>query len=205
MGGRRYDPEGTKEAILAAATRRFVQDGVGRTSLSDIAKEAGVTKSLIHHHFGSKDELWLEVKRAAFSKYFQTMLEIIQAEGEGEAALVAAIEFTFRFHAEAPEMSRLLSWMHLEGGVASSPLHDQVIREGLARIRKAQEDGVLRSDVEAEWIQIGFLVLATGWSQQRGMYEDWAPGAEDRSTSERYLKAILKIFLGGVRPPDHEA
>ena len=37
--------------------------------MSDIASEAGVTQSLIHHHFGSKDTLWTQVLTDAFEEY----------------------------------------------------------------------------------------------------------------------------------------
>ena len=54
VNARRYDPEGTRAAILEAARRIFVERGPAAVALSEIAEASGVTKSLIHHHFGSK-------------------------------------------------------------------------------------------------------------------------------------------------------
>src|SRR5690606_25552520 len=54
---RRRDPDATRAEILEAAEQLFLQDGFGRTSISAIARLAGVTKSLIHHHFGTKEAL----------------------------------------------------------------------------------------------------------------------------------------------------
>ncbi|MEL7369970.1 MAG: helix-turn-helix domain-containing protein, partial [Myxococcota bacterium] len=99
---RRYDPEATRQAILAAAQRIFVDKGVGATTMRDIAEAAGVTKSLIHHHFRSKDELWKAVKQASFEQYFTAMLRIIRAEDENANPLKEVLEFTFRFHHERP-------------------------------------------------------------------------------------------------------
>src|SRR5262249_53334473 len=42
---------------LAAATRRFAAQGVGATSIQEIADEVGVTKQAILHHFPSKERL----------------------------------------------------------------------------------------------------------------------------------------------------
>lgn len=202
MSERRYDPEGTKQSILDAARRIFVDKGVGHASMSDIAKEAGVTKSLIHHHFGSKAELWEAVKRASFRDYFTAMLEIIRAEGKAPwGPLEDACRFTFQFHHENPDMNRLMSWMHLEDASAGHELHDQVCREGLARIRAAQAAGELRSDVEAVWIQACFLILAGGYFQRRWMFDAWDIGEEpEGDRDQRFLRDMVRIFFEGVLP-----
>lgn len=202
MAERKYDPEGTRRAILEAAQRIFVDKGVGSTSMTDIAKAAGVTKSLIHHHFGSKDELWRAVKQASFEQYFAQMLEIIRSDGEGVNPLRDAMEFTYRFHGQAPQMSRMLSWMHLDGDPLQHPLHEQVCQEGLSRIRKAQEKGEFRADVEPAWIQAGFLLLTSAYFQQETMFEGWdlGPDEPDAARRDRYLQDILKIFFEGVLP-----
>src|SRR5690606_4034604 len=63
---RRLDPAASRRAILDAAGGCFSATGYAGTSMHDIAKAAGVTQSLIHHHFGPKDALWAEVRRHAF-------------------------------------------------------------------------------------------------------------------------------------------
>lgn len=47
----------TKKNILASAQRLFTRRGFERTSLSDIAKYAGVTRGAIYWHFENKEEL----------------------------------------------------------------------------------------------------------------------------------------------------
>jgi len=53
--------DNTKEKIIEAAMRVFSKYGFFRASLRLIAKEAGVSKSLIFWYFRSKDELIFEV------------------------------------------------------------------------------------------------------------------------------------------------
>lgn len=206
MTERRYDPEGTRTAILEAARAIFVERGLGLTSMTDIAKAAGVTKSLIHHHFGSKEKLWGEVKRLSFERYFGAMLDIIRKEGGARnGPLENAIRFTFQFHRDHPDMTRMMSWMHLEGELAGGPLHERLCTEGLARIRRAQEEGYLRRDVEAAWIQASFLILAGGWFQKRWEFDNWDLGEDEPegTRDERFLRDMLKIFFDGVLPrPD---
>lgn len=47
----------TREALIDAAERVFRRDGVTRTSLADVAAEAGMTRGAIYWHFRDKAEL----------------------------------------------------------------------------------------------------------------------------------------------------
>ncbi|MFT4030156.1 MAG: TetR family transcriptional regulator [Protaetiibacter sp.] len=53
----------TKEAIREAAAKLFPVHGYVGTSVRDIASEAGVDAALVIRHFGSKEELFLEIMR----------------------------------------------------------------------------------------------------------------------------------------------
>jgi len=57
--GRRPGRPDTKAAILAAARERFAAAGFGGTTIRAIATAAGVDAALVHHYFGSKDDLFV--------------------------------------------------------------------------------------------------------------------------------------------------
>ena len=57
--GRRPGAPDTRAAILSAARLRFADHGFARTSVRSVAADAGVDPALVHHYFGTKDELFL--------------------------------------------------------------------------------------------------------------------------------------------------
>ncbi len=57
--GRRPGRPDTKAAILAAARESFAASGFGGTTIRAIATGAGVDAALVHHYFGSKDDLFV--------------------------------------------------------------------------------------------------------------------------------------------------
>jgi AcrR family transcriptional regulator len=57
--GRPRGESGTREAILAAARGLFAEAGYERASIRAIARRAGVDPALVHHYFGTKDDLLL--------------------------------------------------------------------------------------------------------------------------------------------------
>jgi AcrR family transcriptional regulator len=62
--GRRPGNPDTREAILAAAGAAFAERGFDRTSIRAIATDAGVDPALVHHYFGTKDQLFLATIRS---------------------------------------------------------------------------------------------------------------------------------------------
>ena len=58
MSGRRAGDSGTREAILAAARRRFADNGYDGATIRGIAADAGVDPALVHHFHGTKERLF---------------------------------------------------------------------------------------------------------------------------------------------------
>lgn len=46
-----------RDDLLAAAARRFVETGLRRTTMEDIAREAGAGKATLYRHFSNKSDL----------------------------------------------------------------------------------------------------------------------------------------------------
>jgi AcrR family transcriptional regulator len=61
--GRRPGVSGTREAILDAARRAFAEQGYQRATIRDVARLAGVDPALVHHYFGTKQDLFVAAVR----------------------------------------------------------------------------------------------------------------------------------------------
>jgi AcrR family transcriptional regulator len=59
----RLDHDERRAQILACARRLFSERNYDAVSTTDIAREAGVARGLLHHYFGTKRDLYLEVVR----------------------------------------------------------------------------------------------------------------------------------------------
>ena len=59
----RLEHDERRRQILACARRLFSERNYDSVSTSEIALEAGVARGLLHHYFGTKRELYLEVVR----------------------------------------------------------------------------------------------------------------------------------------------
>ena len=57
--GRRPGGPDTRGQILASARKSFADKGFAGTTIRAVAAEAGVDPALVHHYFGSKDDLFL--------------------------------------------------------------------------------------------------------------------------------------------------
>ena len=57
----RLEADARRDLILDAARRVFVRANPATASTAEIAREAGVTRGLVHHYFGTKRALYLAV------------------------------------------------------------------------------------------------------------------------------------------------
>jgi AcrR family transcriptional regulator len=65
--GRRAGSPDTRAEILAAAREIFAESGYDRATIRQIAARAGVDPALVHHYFGTKDQLFSQSISLPFS------------------------------------------------------------------------------------------------------------------------------------------
>ncbi len=192
------DADRTRQRILDAAFARFVERGFADVSMREIAEQSGVTKSLIHHHFGSKKALWDAVKDRAFGRYAdEQMAELENAENPDADLLERGVVNYFRFLRDHPQVVRLLAWTHLEGDENCGEMDAELVRLGAHRIRQGQEHGLFRDDVNPTHVVTMFVLTCLQWFEARSHHAQW-PGI---GGDEDFLDDFLKIFMRGLSPP----
>lgn len=200
---RTRDAEGTRHAILEAAEAVFLSKGAGQTALSEIAERAGVTKSLIHHHFGSKDGLWQAVKVRRFSGYATEQMELLRKQEPSADLLRDSMKMYFRFLRTNPEVVKMLAWMFVEGSQdeGCADLDKELTLAGIEKIRQAQARGEIRKDLNPGFILFTFIGIAQHWYQdKRMMLEKIGLSDSSEAVDEAYLEDAVKIFFEGVLP-----
>ena len=101
------DAEETRFQILRVAAEMFCDLGYERVSLRNISEKAGVSHSLIRHHFGSKDKIWYAVSDCLHD-YIQRYINKIMAELPKDASPNVSIYlfvmrlFTTMVHSKKP-------------------------------------------------------------------------------------------------------
>ncbi|WP_128382132.1 TetR/AcrR family transcriptional regulator [Streptomyces cavernae] len=61
------EPSDTRDKILDAARAEFSERGYDKTSVRGIAKAAGVDSALVHHYFGTKEQVFEAAIEVAFA------------------------------------------------------------------------------------------------------------------------------------------
>ncbi|ANP48684.1 AcrR family transcriptional regulator [Streptomyces griseochromogenes] len=75
----RAESADTRDRILTAAREEFSERGYEKTSVRGIAKSAGVDSALVHHYFGTKEQIF----EAAIAVAFAPALDAPNAVADG--------------------------------------------------------------------------------------------------------------------------
>lgn len=130
-GGRTGRTRGSppnRESILAAAQQHFIERGYDGATIRSIAAAAGVDPALVHHYFGTKDQLLLAtLQQVALVEESVPALLAGHPDDLGERVLRAAFEVYEKEY--QPMLGALV------GLVRSAIAHDDaasLLRQGLA-------------------------------------------------------------------------
>ncbi len=121
---RKQQREDTQRRILDAAIDIFAQAGFDASSLSGIAKQAGVKKALVQYHFATKELLWRESASQIWTERNLELAKYAATLEDGDPhlrmrnAFVAVVKITrnkphwlwFMFHEGAANGERL-QWL----------------------------------------------------------------------------------------------
>jgi AcrR family transcriptional regulator len=111
----------SRDEILKAAMHLFANRGFHETSMSEVAREAHVSKALIFWHFKTKEELFVAVLNRLLEPYFIDFAEEAGVLDE-RAQIKKLVEFYLEFVRDNASSVRFF---------LAQMLHDQRFSEGL--------------------------------------------------------------------------
>jgi AcrR family transcriptional regulator len=185
----------TRRRLLEIAVRRFASDGFRRTSVSDIARDAGITPATTYAYFAGKEALFEAAVDADAASLIEGARQAVRGATVRDrwlpwlGALVALLP-------EHPLAERVL------GGREPETVHRLLDLPSLAAVkaeltddlRRGQERGEVRRDVDARDLAVGIetfvLALLMGISQTGGPHD-----------AER-AAGVVAFFDAALRAPE---
>ena len=180
--------------IRDAAIARFGAQGFARTSVREIAGDAGVSPALVIHHFGSKEAL-----RQACDDWLATQLI-------GEKARAVAgpeVAATIREWLDDPERFRAyidyFATMLADGTPAGNRLFDRLVHDTAAMLDAGVADGSVRDASDPEMRALIVTVhglapcsCAISWRAR------WAHRSRVRRRFGRMTRPMLELYTHGL-------
>lgn len=183
--------------ILTEAARIFARKGYEGASMRDIAEACSISKSLLYHHFRSKEEIYSRVAVGATKELYQFVVEHVPAEATPSekirAFMVATAEY-FRRHRWAWIASTTAFWNDPERHRQKERLtrrdrYEKYLRE---LIQQAIDAGEIR-DVDVA--MTGRMILSTlNW-----MHRWYNPSMPMKP--EQIADIYFDLVFNGLREP----
>jgi AcrR family transcriptional regulator len=180
--------------IRTVALAHFAERGVEGTTIRGVARDAGVSASLVQHHFGTKDGL-----RAACDAYVADALRTDVKRGIAERGL-GDPDFLAAAYETAPLIMRYLARALTDGSPTGAALFDDVVALTEAHLAGlADEEGTAAADTRAQAavyaaMKLGVVVLHAHLSRALGV-DTLAPAGLAR-VGAAVLDVISPEFVG---------
>lgn len=142
--------------IREAATRLFAERDVAAVTVRDIAAEAGVSPSLVVHHYGSKDALKDAVDDHVVRFFGDMIAEFADASGQDLAAASTSSALAARLGDGPilPYARRLLA----DGGPAAERLFRSLYDMSREMVRRYEQAGVFTPSPD-EAVRVAVLLV----------------------------------------------
>ena len=98
-----------RKALVDAALRAIGHHGSMTVTMSQIAREAGVSPALAHHYFGSKEQLLTATIRTLLGQLRRDAITALKAAATPRAKLSALIRVSFQADQFAPQT--IAAWL----------------------------------------------------------------------------------------------
>jgi AcrR family transcriptional regulator len=161
---------GARERILAAAVERIASDGIDDMRIARVATDAGVSTSLVHYHFDTREALLAE----ALEYSYELAADVRIGEEEGEASghverLAGLVDqfLPYPGHLQQDWILWVELWLrtvrHPELRPTAVRLYGRM-REWLADgIAAGIKDGAFSDDADPERVADRLMALADGY------------------------------------------
>jgi AcrR family transcriptional regulator len=185
----------TRERILDQAVRLASRDGLEGLTIGTLSSELGLSKSGLFAHFGSKDELQLQVLQAAVERFEETVIRPALAAPRGEPRVRALFENWLAWEDnESMPGGCLIIAASIEFDDRPGPQRDYLAEAHRKRsafvakaARLAVEAGHFRSDLDPEQVAFEVDALILGYHHAHRMLRDRRAGERARAAFERLL------------------
>ncbi|MBV9000690.1 MAG: TetR family transcriptional regulator [Solirubrobacterales bacterium] len=160
---------GAKAARIVEAMRASVAArGIAGSTFDHVAREAGVSRGLLHYYFGTKERLLVEVVRREADVRLERIEEAIEASGDAEDVLAALVHGFEDFLGEGPGAPVMLYEM-----LTLAQRNDEIAAELATFSRRTRsnlsdallrkrETGVLTLRLDPELAALFLFALADG-------------------------------------------
>ncbi|MFC1619891.1 TetR/AcrR family transcriptional regulator [Candidatus Neomarinimicrobiota bacterium] len=197
---RSKEKESRRNAILAAAEKRFAKEGFHVTTLDEVAADVDISKATIYLYFKNKEELFFSILEEKFDQYIQSISKRLEGVETLKEAITELVTGGLDFLKSNHHFFRLiLSEQSKSAQGPSREMHERFFskqREYMALIEKTFAAHMQKESLTS--FSSKSLALCVNGAINAHMMSWLITGGE--TDLDRAREDILTILLNGCYP-----
>ena len=189
-------PDAKSATVMQAGYDAFLQFGLKRTTMQDIADRAGMSRAALYLHYKNKDDIFCAMMEAYFEAAAAAAEEALDSHSDPARALTAAFEAQMGDAGSAlmqsPHAEELLSYKHSVGAAVMEAGREKLVAVYARWLERGVVEGVIDpTAVAGSADRMARVMLAALDGMKIGGF-DWDGYVEARNHMARiFARAIV--------------
>lgn len=193
--------------ILDCAQKLFLQNGIGKTSMKEIAAELSITRATLYKYFSNIEEIAYEIEYKAISNFSNYLDKKRTKEGTAIAKITRMLSIFERFADEYPEDIMFTAMFDTYFGNAvpdektqsklNEVIHHFIVFHDL--IDEGKIDGTIKIDIDADVMNLVISNLLVALMQRMTLRGEVIKKEQHIEDSKQIFETINNMIISFIK------
>jgi AcrR family transcriptional regulator len=182
-----------KQRVLDKATSKFMESGITKVTLDEVAAELSMSKKTVYKYFPSKDDLLREVVRLMLAGVEREVTSIVNSDEPFERKMTRLLTLIGKmmrrvgrqFQVDVQRFAPSL-WKEID-----TFRREHIFVKVKQMFQQAKQENIFRSDLNVELFYLVFINTAQGIMNPKIL-------SENSFSAEEAFRGIIKILYEGA-------
>ncbi len=179
-------------SILNAAVDLFLNQGIKKTTMDEVAEEASASKVTVYKYFKDKDNLLRKVNESLYNDYLSNLRDIKKSQGDIRSKIIDTLNEIMDF-IECGNLELCNALEDHSVDIKNDNVKNQVVYKGIITelIDEGKAAGIIGGDIKSDYI-FYYIDMSTSYYLSNKEYRY-------RINSDTlFQKGFLNFFIGNI-------
>jgi len=187
--------------ILDVAQKRFAHFGVGKTTMTEIAADVGMSKASIYYYYPDKEHLFLAVIQKEMDEFIAAIIRITREKGTAAKKIKHYVSIRHSYFQRLVTLALIDEQSQTILKSSKEKIHQNLVSKEIKTVQQILSGGVKEGEFGSFNTKSYADLLVTAMRGLRILmiHKKEPIDAEDYTIAEYYEKQLTSLFLKAIK------